>query len=145
MILISVNGQKTRETGVVQTGYSPYVLSTDTATNTGDVYLGLGYNTGGYNSFKDGFTLAVQPLVTQLTGTTAGNVLLQASINGSNWITLNSGNSDLKAANDTLTATNGANTLWVTTIAYPYYRVFYDGSGNHTSTLAVRYYLIKPE
>lgn len=134
-----------QQTGVVKSGKSTYVLATDTATNTGDVWIGINYATGGYTELKNGDYLSIQPVATQLTGTTAGNIILQASIDGTNWVTLNSGNSDLKAANDTLVATNGANTLWNTTVVYPYYRVFYDGSGTHTSTLKATYYLVKKQ
>jgi len=142
---ILVYGQRTDDAGSVQTGASTFVLATDTATNTGDVWIGLGYTSSGYRGFTKGYKLAIQPVATQLTGTTAGNIILQASIDGTNFVTLNSGNSDLLAANDTLVAVDAASTLWVTTVAYPIYRVFYDASGTHTSTLGATYYLIKPE
>jgi len=137
--------QSVLNTGSVQTGYSTYAAATDTATNTGDVWIGLAYSSSGYAGFRKDYYLMVQPVTTNLTGTTAGNVFLQGSIDGTNFVTLNSGNSDLKAANDTLTASDGASTLWITEIRFPIYRVFYDGSGTHTSTIGATYFLIKKE
>lgn len=131
--------------GAVQVAYSTFAAVTDTATNTGDVWMGLGYTSSGYIAFeKDGY-LSIQPILANLTGTTAGNVFLQGSVDGTNFVTLNSGNSDLVAANDTLTAVDGASTLWTIRIKYPIYRVFYDGSGTHTSTIAATYFYLKPE
>ena len=142
-------GQSTTNYGAVQTGVSAVYVASDTATNTGDVYIGIGYSSSGYKEFEKDVILSVQPVTTQLTGTIAGTVYLQGSINGTNFVNIDStncGSTDMQYSVDfAVTATNGGSWLWTVRTRYPIYRVFYDASGTHTSTLAATYFVLKPE
>ena len=111
---------------------SAYTLTSDTATNSETLYMTIPFN------FNRTYTLTIQPYINNVTGTTAGTALLQAYI-GNAWVTLNSGNSELHAANDTLTLVDDATTLWtITTYAYKY-RVAFVSTGTHSSKIYASY------
>jgi hypothetical protein len=137
-------GQRANEAVTLQTANSTYYLSKDTATDAGDVWLGIAYTSAGYTALVKDYYLAVQPVVATLTGSPTGTVYLQASLNQSNWVTLNTNNSTLSATIDTM-AYASASTLWVVETFYPYYRVFYNGAGTQTSTITAKWWLVKKE
>ena len=87
---------------------------TDTVVNTATVNLTLTVR-GKYQSG------VIQVVNTKVDGTVAGNSLLQASVDGTNYVTL-----------DTLTNTNVATNTKIfvlTNPAYPYYRISNTGTG----------------
>lgn len=74
-----------------------------------------------------------QATVTKLTGTIAGGVYLQGTIDGTNWVNI--------GTNDTLIVTGTiATKIWpITTTNYHSYRAWYRSSGSQTSTLTFSY------
>jgi hypothetical protein len=80
-------------------------------------------------------TVAVQFVATKISGTVAGTVTLQGSLNGSSWATVPS--------QSPFTATNVAsqNTVWqMTGSGFLYYRVTWTGTG--TMSASARAYLL---
>lgn len=107
-----------------------YVL--DTITNAGGGYVKI-------NLFKKYEYIAVQPVLTKISGTlvNSANIKLQGSVDGTNWQIVN--------AADTLTVANQTtNTIvWVVPKAeacpYAYLRVYYAGAGTQTSSLKAKF------
>lgn len=132
----------------VQNALSEYGLASDTATNTGDVWLGVEYSGSAYTQIKKDFLLSVAVTTTQLTGTIAGTVTLQGSMDGTTFVNIDSTNCGVDpyvGAAYTFTAANGTTKLWYVSTIFPYYRVFYDGSGTHTSTVAAKYQFVRKQ
>jgi len=136
---LTVNAQ-----GFTRSAYSEHTLTTDTATNTETLYMNVEYSTGAFDPIKKEWDITLQPHFTNLTGTTAGTAILQAQIDGT-WVTLNSGNSDLLAANDTLTVVTTASTLWMLKTKFPKLRMAYVSTGTHTTVFSLSYIFYKPE
>lgn len=98
--------------------------ATDTVSNTGSGTLS-------FRAFGAPDAVAVQAVLTKVSGTTAGTVRLFASIDGVNYDRIN------KA--DSLVATNVAaqsKIFLVPSPAYNFYRVVYAGSGSHSTVLS---------
>ena len=98
--------------------------STSTVTNTSADTVSL-YLPGFYN------VVAIQPVVTKASGTMAGTVILQGSINGVNFVNT-----------DTLTLTNVTTNTGVftkTNPPYVYYRAVQSGATTVSSTMQVFY------
>ncbi len=98
----------------------------DTVVNTGTKNLNLtvkGTNTTGL----------FQVVVTKISGTVAGNVIFQGSVDGTNFVNL-----------DTLATTNVTTQTKVFSdipVKYPFYRVTYTGSGTMSAILSGRAHL----
>ena len=98
----------------------------DTVVNAGTKTLNLavkGTNTTG----------AFQVVVTKISGTVAGNVIFQGSVDGTNFVNI-----------DTLVATNVATQTKVFTdvpVKYPFYRITYTGTGTMSAILSARAHL----
>jgi hypothetical protein len=106
---------------------SNYSLTSDTITNSG-----TGYVEFTLNSFYE--RVSFQPVVTKLSGTAAGTVTLQGSIDGTNFVTVAS--SYVTAATMSVTnVTTSTSMLIVTDSPYRYYRLSYTGSGTMSCTL----------
>lgn len=87
---------------------------TDTVVNTGAVDINLRV-TGGYESG------AYQIVITKVSGTVAGNAILKGSVDGINFVNI-----------DTLATTDVATQTKIFTeamVKYPFYRVTYTGTG----------------
>lgn len=129
----------TNFTGTVAQMGSRYGNYSDTVTNGATKYMTIKVAKG-YNS------VSIQPLVTKVSGTAGGTVTLQASNDGVNFTTINTGyvSNDVTAAPFT---TGGAATLSVTNVAinskifvvrgspYEFYRISYAGTGTMVCTL----------
>lgn len=93
---------------------------TDTVVNTATVNIDLKVN----NSYESG---VYQIVVTKLSGTVAGNAILQASVDGTNYVNI-----------DTLATTNVATQTKIfteTLVKYPWYRVAYTGTGTMSAII----------
>lgn len=103
-------------------------------------HQGVSKPTGAYSNAQIdtmSYTLAnsytvvgIQPVVTKLTGTMAGNAILYNSINGTNWV----------ATGDTLTFTNVATntTVWSRTSTARYWKIVVAGGTTLTGTAAAK-------
>lgn len=94
----------------------------DTITNTGTEYATLQVK-------SSGSIISIQAVVTKLSGTVAGTVILQASNDGLNYVTIGS---------DTLTLSNVTTNSYLFTVSnhpYIYYRLKATGSGTMSATL----------
>lgn len=96
-------------------------LTSDTTTNTGVSFVGLGVSEW-YN------TVTIQSVVTKISGTVAGTVTLQGSIDGTNYVTVNSSYADITSYSPTDVATS-SRIFVVTGSPYRYYRLSYTGAG----------------
>jgi hypothetical protein len=106
---------------------SSFNLSSDTITNAGSGYVGLTV-TQTYNR------ISIQAVVTKISGTVAGTVTVQGSVDGTNYVTVNSS----YITSTTHTATNVATStkmFVITGSPYKYYRLSYTGSGTMSATL----------
>lgn len=106
---------------------SSYSLTTDTATNTGTTYLQITLS----NYYEK---VSFQPVVTKVSGTAAGTVTLQGSVDGTNYVTVNTSYSSAQTMSVTNVTTSTA-LLTVTSSPYRYYRLSYTGSGTMVCTL----------
>lgn len=112
-----------------------YTLTNDTITNTGTVYSDVVTSTGAANS------IVFQVVTTQLSGTSAGTVILQGSVDGTSYVTLNEKTGLIAGfPNDTLTISNGA--IWNVAVqnpAWKYYKVKAVGSGTSSTKVVYKY------
>ena len=91
------------------------VIAGDTITNTGTAYKIIKV-TGGYQD------LAIQPVLTKVSGTAAGTVTIYGSLDGINYVTLG----DTLGERDATTVTK---LFKYTDPAYTYYKISYTGTG----------------
>lgn len=101
-------------------------LTSDTTTNTATSYIGLGL-AAWYN------TVTIQSVVTKISGTVAGTVTLQGSIDGTNYVTVNSSYADVTSYSPTDVATS-SKLFVVTGSPYRYYRLSYAGAGTMSAS-----------
>lgn len=83
--------------------------------------------------------VTVQVLVTKISGTVAGTVLIYGSLDGTTYTRLN--NLGQPSANDTCTNTDVATQSWIWALGtskYLYYRVTVTGSGTMTARVAAK-------
>lgn len=105
---------------------SPYSATSDTTTNTATSYVTLPVSNW-YN------TVTIQSVVTEISGTTAGTVTLQGSIDGTNFVTVNSSYADVTSYSPTDVATS-SKLFVVTGSPYRYYRLSYTGAGTMSAS-----------
>lgn len=116
----------------VNTMLSPFNAVSDTTDNTGTSFVSFPVSQW-YNS------IAIQSVVTRLSGTAAGTVTLQGSIDGTNYRTVDSRYSTITSYTVTNAATNSRFFI-VTGSPYRYYRLSYTGAG--TMSCSHRGYLM---
>lgn len=107
-----------------------------TATNPTGAILNTSIDTLTFTSIKDYLTVGVQPVVTRASGTMAGTVILAGSIDGINYVPL-----------DTLTLTNAASNtdvFVVTSPVYNKYRLIMSGATTVTGTMTAKFSGRKP-
>ena len=105
---------------------SPYSAVKDTTDNTGTSYITLGV-TKWYN------TVTIQSVVTKISGTVAGTVTLQGSIDGTNYTTVDSNFANVTSYVPTNVTTN-TKIFVVTGSPYRYYRLSYTGAGTMSAS-----------
>ncbi len=105
---------------------SPYSAISDTTTNTATSYVTLPVQNW-YN------TVTIQSVVTKISGTVAGTVTLQGSIDGTNYVTVNSSYADVTSYSPTDVATS-SKLFVVTGSPYRYYRLSYTGAGTMSAS-----------
>jgi hypothetical protein len=120
-------GSGTRSKKSTNTLLSSYSLTSDTVTNTGTSYLQITLN----NYYEK---VSFQPVVTKVSGTAAGTVTLQGSVDGTNYVTVSSDYSNARTMTVTNVTTSTAFFV-VTSSPYRYYRLSYTGSGTMVCTL----------
>ena len=101
-------------------------LTSDTTDNTGTSYVGLSVQNW-YN------TVTIQSVVTKISGTVAGTVTLQGSVDGTNYVTVNSSYADVTSYSPTNVATS-SKLFVVTGSPYRYYRLSYTGAGTMSAS-----------
>lgn len=113
-----------------------YTITSDTLTEVETEYFALSPLTGDYES------LAIQVLCTELGGTADGTVVIQGSLDGTSYKTLNDESYYIKGfGNDTLTISDGAVGLWVIhKPAFRNYRVAATGTANDTTLITTKYF-----
>lgn len=121
-ILTNGSGQA-RTTATLTSNVS---LSSDTTTNSATSYLTIPV-TKWYN------TMAIQSVVTKISGTVGGTVTLQGSIDGTNFSTVNSTYVDASSYTPTDQATN-SKIFIVMGSPYRFYRVSYTGTGTMSAS-----------
>lgn len=105
---------------------SPFSAVKDTTDNTATSYVTLPL-TLWYN------TVTIQSVVTKISGTVAGTVTLQGSIDGTNFVTVNSSYADVTSYSPTNVATS-SKLFVVTGSPYRYYRLSYTGAGTMSAS-----------
>lgn len=111
---------------VVSNMLSPYSAISDTTTNTATSYVTLPVSNW-YN------TVTIQSVVTKISGTVAGTVTLQGSIDGTNYVTVNSSYVNVTSYSPTDIATS-SKLFVVTGSPYRYYRLSYTGAGTMSAS-----------
>jgi hypothetical protein len=110
-------------------------IALDTVTNTGTNYL------SGYTD-KSAGTVTIQAVMAKLSGTPAGTVTLQGSVDGSNWVTVTGTATGVQTGAFTATNVTSQSTSWTLVgNPYPWYRVTWTGSGTMSCTLAGNIYI----
>lgn len=111
---------------VVSNMLSPFNVVKDTTDNTATSYVTLGVERW-YN------TVTIQSVVTKISGTVAGTVTLQGSVDGTNYVTVNSSYTDVTSYSPTNVATS-SKLFVVTGSPYRYYRLSYTGAGTMSAS-----------
>lgn len=111
---------------VVSNMKSNVSLTSDTTTDTGTSYVELGVQNW-YN------TVTIQSVVTKISGTVAGTVTLQGSVDGTNYVTVSSSYADVTSYSPTNVATS-SKLFVVTGSPYRYYRLSYTGAGTMSAS-----------
>lgn len=108
---------------------SVYSITSDTVANTATVYL-----TSPAVSAAPATSTTIWIAVTKLTGTVAGTITLQGSLDGTNFKAVNT--PDTQTALATITATDASNTYhWrLSGSPFKYYRVSWTGAGTMTAS-----------
>jgi|SRR5882724_11696478 len=109
------------------------LVAGDTIVNTATVNKAMPVMTAGYEA------MAVQVVVTKISGTVAGTVTPQVSLDNTNWITLPGGS----AYTNTDITTNS--TIWYFNAGVPwqYFRLKATGSGTMSAVMRL-YYTLRP-
>jgi hypothetical protein len=105
---------------------SPYSAVKDTTDNTATSYITLPISQW-YN------TIAIQSVVTKISGTVAGTVTLQGSLDGTNYNTVSSSYATVTSYVPTNVTTN-TKMFVVTGSPYRYYRLSYTGAGTMSAS-----------
>ena len=86
--------------------------------------------------------VTIQALHTQLGGTSDGSGVLQGSVDGVSYVTIQDESSFMKSyPNDSVTITNGAIYQWtIRKPAFNYYRYAATGTANDTTLVSVKYF-----
>ncbi len=115
-IALGVNAQTSTMTG-----------SADTVVNTGTKACSLKV----VNTYKQ---ISIQAVVTKISGTVAGTVTLQGTVDGTNWVTVDTA---ALVTDGAATNTTGAQSkVWIINNApYLWFRLSYTGSGTMSASL----------
>lgn len=106
---------------------SSYSLTSDTCTNSATTYVGLPV----LNWYQ---TVSIQVVVTKISGTVAGTVTVQGSVDGTNYVTVSSSFSTAQTLSPSNQATN-TKLFTITGSPYKYYRLSYTGTGTMSATI----------
>lgn len=110
-------------------------LASGTLTNTATLISPVITCTSSYNA------LTIQVKAATVTGTTAGTSILKASVDGTNYVTINNADGLVKGwPNDTLSLSNGA--VWNMVIQdapWKYYQISTTGTNTQVTTVSYKY------
>lgn len=116
---------------------SPYSATSDTVTNTGTAYLTVSCD----SKYP---TAIIVTTVTEISGTTAGTITLQGSLDGSTYVALTDSTTipeiTTKSPEDVTTAQNFR---WVVQNIWPYLRISYTGAGTMSARFSASRLQIK--
>jgi hypothetical protein len=113
--------------------YSPYSLSSDTVTNAGTAYL-----TARTPSNKSSDRVTVQVVVTKISGTVGGTISLLGSIDGSNFVALNTEETQTALATKTAADASGTYHWRLKSNDFTYYRVSWTGTGTMSASFTAQ-------
>lgn len=92
-------------------------------------------------------SIAIQAAYTDAGGSPDGTILLQGSLDGTSYQTLNSGASNIDwFPNDSIDITDSTEIVWLIEIANPafrYYRIAATGTADDTTLIAPKYFIKK--
>ena len=112
-------------------------LASGTLTNTATLTSPVVTVTSSYNA------ITFQVKAVNVSGTTAGTSILKASVDGTNYVTINNADGLVKGyPNDTLTVTNGV--VWnivVQDAPWKYYQISTTGTNTQVTTVSYKYIL----
>ncbi len=117
---------------------SPYSIASDTAVNTTPTFL-----SSGVISPAPAVTTTIEVAVTKISGTVAGTITLQGSMNGTSWKALNTPNTVTALATHTATDASATYHWIITGSPFPYYRVSWTGSGTMSASFTAKLYRSK--
>jgi len=111
-------------------------LTADTIADAGTIDMPLGVNFKSHD-----LTIAIQAVCTELSGTAAGSIYVEGSLDGTSYETINTTSGFMVAfPNDTLTVVDGGVGLWyLCNTPYNYYRVYGSGSGTESTKVVVQW------
>ena len=124
--LLFTNGGGAKRSAVSMKDVSG-AATTVTVTNTGVDYVSAQVSNW-YN------TVSIQSVVTKISGTVAGTVTLQGSVDGNGYVTVDSNFANFTSFSPTNQTTN-TRIFVVTGSPYKYYRLSYTGAGTMAATL----------
>jgi hypothetical protein len=130
-ILITVAGFESK--AQIADMKSSYTLSSDTVTNGGTSYL------GNVAPVKGSDKVTIQVNCTELSGTTAGTITIQGSLDGTNFKAIPTEETQTGVA--TATALDVASQTFVWRFSgspFPYYRVSWTGAGTMSATMTAK-------
>jgi hypothetical protein len=112
-----------------------YSVAVDTLNGNETVNFTLGQVTGSYD------VLTIQALCSNIGGTSDGTLILQGSVDGTSYLTINDATGVLKGyPNDTLTITDGAVVQYVVDeTPWNFYRIQGAGTANDSTLVTVKY------
>lgn len=110
-------------------------VSVDTINGNETVNFTLGQITSGFT------TTTIQALCTQIGGTSDGTLIIQGSVDGTSYVTLQDDVSVMKSyPNDTLTITDGAVGTWIIKeTPYNHYMIQGGGTAGDSTLITVKY------
>ena len=117
---------------------SPYGIASDTAVNTTPTFL-----SSAAIAPAPAVTSTIEVSVTKLTGTVAGTITLQGSMNGTSWKALNTPNTVTALATHTATDASATYHWIITGSPFPYYRVSWTGVGTMTASFTAKLFRSK--
>lgn len=111
-------------TAKAQTAFS------QTASNPTGAFSNAAVDTMTYTALRSYNLVSIQPVLTKLTGTMAGTVVLDISVNGTNWQTVQS--------TFTLADVAANTTVWNVATAARYFRIRTLSTGSNTGTATAK-------
>lgn len=129
---VNIKGKEALFYQPLKAGPSGPPIQLDTVTNTGTSFVTTDRFGGSANS------TVIQVVVTKISGTVAGTISLQGSLDGTNWKAMNT--EETQTALATITATDASNVYHWRLKGNPmaFYRVTWTGAGTMAASIKAR-------